>query len=378
MRIALLTRSYPADDDLYKYPFVHRRVLAYKAAGHDVRVVRLGAAASVHVFEGVECLTVRPVDFDSAVFGFAPDVVAVHGLDEMQWPAIASLNGRLPVCAWLHGSEIPSILRAKALLLTEEVEREHALELTRKRTVFWQAALSPWPSGLRFAFPSQSAAALFAEDVGAGMRGDRTKVISNPIDTILFPAKRKMPEDALRILSIRPHDSWAYANDLAVKVVLVLQRHSRFTEMRFTFVGDGPLFDETFAPLQHLSNVTIRRGFLRQQDIPLEHATHGVFLAPSRLDTQGVSRDEAMSSGLVPVTNRIHAIPEFVDGTCAGLAAPEDVASMADEIACMIDQPEVFLARSRAAASRVRAQSAQALVIPRDLEWMQQAVDAHR
>jgi glycosyltransferase involved in cell wall biosynthesis len=36
---------------------------------------------------------------------------------------------------------------------------------------------------------------------------------------------------------------------------------------------------------------------------------------PSRTDTQGVSRDEAMSSGLVPVTNAVAAIPEFVDDT---------------------------------------------------------------
>lgn len=377
MRIALLTRSYPANGDLYKYPFVHRRVKAYLAAGHDVRVLRLGEQCGVHVFDGVECRTLDAASFAGEVAAFAPDLVAAHGPDDVQWPALMALQGRWPVCAWLHGSEIPGIQRVKASLVTDTAERAAAEQLAGRRAAFWRKALDPWPAELWLAFPSHNAASVMRQDLANGGEG-RVTVLPNPIDTDLFRVRYKQADDALHVLSIRPHDSWLYANDLAVQAVQHLQSHPRFAAMRFTFVGDGPLFEETFAPVRHLPNVEARRTFLRQEEVAREHARHGVFLVPSRLDTQGVSRDEAMASGLVPVTTRVYAVPEFVDDSCAGLVAPEDAAGLAAEIARMVDDPPLFLSRSRAAAARVRAQSGYDHIIPRELAWMQGAVDAAR
>jgi glycosyltransferase involved in cell wall biosynthesis len=124
--------------------------------------------------------------------------------------------------------------------------------------------------------------------------------------------------------------------------------------------------------------VTIDKRFLRQDEIAALHARHGVFLVPTRLDTQGVSRDEAMSSGLVPVTNGVFAVPEFVDGSCAVVAGADDAAALAAGIAAMIDDPALFLARCKAAALRVRAQSGQSLIIPRELAWMEACARASR
>ena len=52
MRILVLTRSYPAPGDLYQYPFVHRRVLAYARAGHEVVVFRPGKVANIVIADG--------------------------------------------------------------------------------------------------------------------------------------------------------------------------------------------------------------------------------------------------------------------------------------------------------------------------------------
>jgi glycosyltransferase involved in cell wall biosynthesis len=75
------------------------------------------------------------------------------------------------------------------------------------------------------------------------------------------------------------------------------------------------------------------------------------------MDTHGVSRDEAMASGLVPVTNAVTAIPEFVDDSCGILAPGEDADAMARGITLLYAHPERFAAMSKAAAKRVRAQS---------------------
>ena len=85
------------------------------------------------------------------------------------------------------------------------------------------------------------------------------------------------------------------------------------------------------------------------------------------MDTQGVSRDEAMASGLVPVTNAVAAIPEFVDDSCGILAPGEDAEAMARGIALLYEHPQKFAAMSDAAATRVREQSDAQRVIGAEL-----------
>jgi glycosyltransferase involved in cell wall biosynthesis len=376
VRIFLLTRSYPSAGDLYQYPFVHRRVLAYHALGHDVAVFRFdpSCAAAVHVFEGVACQTGGLADLAAAAAHFVPDVAALHGLSETLWPAFTELGAALPVCAWLHGSEIPGIQRSKAGFTTAPAAQAAEFQLLETRIVFWREALRHWPENLRLAFVSESSRELMRHDLGALVQDGRTAVLHNPIDTDLFAYLPKAPADRFAVLSIRPYANAGYANDLAVAAVLALQDRPWFSAMRFTFVGDGPMFEDTLAPLRALANVAIRRGFVAQHEIARLHSEHGMFLVPSRLDTQGVSRDEAMASGLVPVTNAVYAVPEFVDDHCAGLAAADDAAGLAQHIAAMVEDPALFLARSAAAAARVRAQSGHTGMIPRELAWMAEAL----
>ena len=97
------------------------------------------------------------------------------------------------------------------------------------------------------------------------------------------------------------------------------------------------------------------------------HRDHGVFLCPTRMDAQGVSRDEAMSSGLVPVTSNAAAVPEFVDTQCGFLAEPEDSSQLANAIRVLHEEPATFMAMSRAAAARVRAQSGFEQTIRREI-----------
>jgi hypothetical protein len=52
------------------------------------------------------------------------------------------------------------------------------------------------------------------------------------------------------------------------------------------------------------------------------------------------------------------------------LAAADDVAGLTQGIAEMVETPALFLARSAAAAARVRAQSGHERIIPRELAWM--------
>ena len=193
-------------------------------------------------------------------------------------------------------------------------------------------------------------------------------IIHNPIDTSMFDYVEKEPSQRKKVLSIRPYASRKYANDLTVKTILELSKSKQFKEMEFMLVGAGKLFESTLEPLRGFSNVHIHEGFLTHSDIADLHKGYGIFMTPTRMDSQGVSRDEAMSSGLVPITNSVTAIPEFVDDESGVLAEGEDFIAMAQGVLDLVDDEDRFLQMSMSAARRVRNQSSTKLIIDKEIQ----------
>ena len=240
-----------------------------------------------------------------------------------------------------------------------------------KRLSFWRTLISDKIYDVRLVFVSDFAAARAVADLGAGLDPQRWTVIPNPIDTQLFSHSRKSPDQSRRLLSIRPFKSTTYGCDMIVDTVVRLSLWPMFHTLRFTIIGDGPLFDEITAPVGRFANVELSRGFIRQAEIAKAHSAHGLFLVPTRMDTQGVSRDEAMSSGLVPLTNRVDAIPEFVDDTCGVIAPPEDSGALAEGVERLAREPELFGRMSQAAALRVvRDRISAERIIPREIAYL--------
>jgi glycosyltransferase involved in cell wall biosynthesis len=157
---------------------------------------------------------------------------------------------------------------------------------------------------------------------------------------------------------------------MTVATILALQQRPFFEELEFHLIGDGPLFEVTVAPLRSLRNVRLERRFLEQSEIAQLHREYGIFLCPTRGDTQGVSRDEAMSSGLVPVTNLAGAIHEFVDESSGVLAQEEDVEGLVEGITRLYRDAQLFAKLSAAAAARVRRQSGPEQTTRRELTLM--------
>jgi glycosyltransferase involved in cell wall biosynthesis len=152
-----------------------------------------------------------------------------------------------------------------------------------------------------------------------------------------------------------------------VKAIVALSKKPYFKDFEFCMVDDGKSFDEVLAPIRGFNNVHIERRFLTHREITEMHREYVVFLRPSRMDIHGVSCDEAMASGLVPVTNSVGAIPEFIDETCGFLADPEHSLGLVESIAKLYEYPELFSVMSAAAAARMHMQSSCARSIEREL-----------
>jgi glycosyltransferase involved in cell wall biosynthesis/spore maturation protein CgeB len=356
-RSLLLAKNYPSYEDLYKHAFVHKRVVEYRRLGSDVDVFRLGKdGLSFYEFEGIDVISGQADHLRAMLRSGDYDNVLVHFLDEKMWEVLQEFVSRVRVFVWVHGAEIQSASRRRFDHVDEATSRR-AEALGERRMQFWRRIFAEDHPNLRLIFVSEWFARDVMEDVGVRLDPSRYHVIHNFIDTDLFAFSPKPDEQRMNVLSIRPFESAKYANDLSVATVLALRDKPYFSRLRFHFVGDGRLFDETVAPLAGLDNVIVQRRFMRQGEIAALHRNYGVFLCPTRMDAQGVSRDEAMSSGLVPVTTRITAVPEFVDDDSGILAPPEDVQELANAIDRLYSNPELFQQLSKAASARVKQQS---------------------
>lgn len=365
----LITNHYPSYEDLYRNGFVHSRVAAYRERGVNVDVFRLRKddAATYHEFENIDVITGSQSTLRKLLDSGRYRNVLVHFLDPDMWEVLKDYVDRLNVIVWVHGAEIQPWWRRQFNFKTEEQLQVGKLQ-SEQRLSFWTGLLMEMPANLKLVFVSHFFAEQVMEDLGFQIPQANYRVIHNPIDTELFSYVEKPVEQRKKILSIRPYASTVYANDLSVKTIELLSERPWFNELEFRLIGEGPLLEETLKPLEKYPNVIIERRFLRRSEIAVLHKDYGLFLCPSRMDTQGVSRDEAMASGLVPVTNAVAAIPEFADEGCAILAPEENYAAMAEGIARLVEDPQLFSTMSKAAAKRVKEKTAADLIVEQEIK----------
>ncbi|MGL6574489.1 glycosyltransferase family 4 protein [Aeromonas hydrophila] len=365
----VITNNYPSYNDLYKNAFVHSRVKAYKEAGVACDVFRFKAdtALSYHEFEDIDVTTGGAEALEVQLRHGRYKHIVIHFIDRGIWDVIKQHLDQVLVTVWTHGADIQSYERRAFLYDTPE-QHAKARSLSDARLSLWREMLSPMHPNLKIVFVSRYLAETSMEDLGIQIPPQQYAIIHNPIDTDFFEYKPKSAEQRKKILSIRPYASRVYANDLMVKAILDLQQYEFFKELEFRIIGDGPLFDEILAPIAGLENVIIERRFVNHHEIKALHQQYGLFMCPTRMDTQGVSRDEAMSSGLIPLTNSVAAVPEFVDSSSAILGQEESFKEIVSGIVKLFNSESSFLEMSSHSAHKVRTLSSKNNTIKKEIE----------
>ena len=366
----VITKQYPSYDDLYKYGFLHTRVQAYLSSGKNVDIIRLknDGEGNFQEFENIDRANADLNLLEATIATGQYKNILVHLMDQKMWQVIEKHIEDLNVTVWIHGAEIQHWKRREFTFNSlNETEIDHKKALSENRMKFWINLFKTCPKNLSFIFVSQHFANEVFEDLDIILPAEKYSIIHNFIDVEKFPYIEKPTHQRKKILSIRPYTS-LYANDLSVKAIQLLSQRPFFNELEFRLVGNGELFEETVEPLREFKNVILDQRFLSHAEISELHKSYGIFLSPTRCDTQGVSRDEAMSSGLVPITNNVSAIPEFVDNNCGILADADDALGLADGIENLYHNPELFHRLSRRASDRVNSQSNHANTVRRELK----------
>ncbi len=355
MRVAVISAAYPGPDLIYGDTFVHARNRQYQSYC-EVRVFGYNSSlVKDRIFEldGVNVHVSHLLDsFKSSVREFNPDVIAVHLLECFLIPSLLSFQK--PLIIFLHGYEA---LSWKRRLMNYRAPGDFAYlwpyiraNRTQLKAMRNLATNTSRSASIHFVFVSnwlkQAVEADWHTKVSSGY------VIPNGIDTSLFQYEPKRPELRKKLLLLRSFKARNYANDIAVDAILLLSKKGFFQDLEFSIFGEGYLFPVLTEKIRAFPNVHLNNTFIENKNIPKLHEQYGIFLCPSRLDTQGVSMCEAMSSGLVPITSPIGGIPEYSTDGFSGfhIKTPQE---LAEKIEYLYLHPEEFLRMSASARGEV-------------------------
>lgn len=388
LRLLVVTPGYPSTDNRYSNGFVHSRVRDYVELGHEVEVFSMrGDHEYQHgVYEGVSVYRGKQEDlleFITTHTGY--DAILVHfPVAPLITPVLdAALKGiqDCPIIAWLHGFETEAWHRRWFNFLTTTEETTAALErrtkhfpqhLNHMRTLYTRTDVD-------VSFVNVSA--WFQEAIvepDAKTRIARSAVIPNVIDRGTFGYRAKSPDLRYKVLSLRPYASSKYANDLTAAAIHEAAGKPWFDKFEFTIAGDGVLFESITEPLKKYPNVTVRQGFFNHTEIRELHANHGIFLSPTRFDSQGVSACEAMASGLVPLSTNTASIPEFITDGETGLLAPlNNYRKLVEHLETLHEDPELFARLSANASASMAKLCGKQAATWEEIRYIRQRIAEH-
>jgi glycosyltransferase involved in cell wall biosynthesis len=367
----VVAHSYPSDETTYGGQPIARRVAKYRQQGNTVTVFipSRDASRSETVDRDGSTIVTAPIAALGDVFGASgAGSIAVHSPTPEIWPAVAPLTNSTPTFVWFHGFESRDWRDLIFNFSDEEIEelgpQLDAVNIHRRKMllpIFANDAI-----GKIFVSRHQQHVA----ETFVGAVATNSEVIHNLIDPDQFFSRPRVAEDRFKIAIIRSFSKRNYGTDLAVQALMLLVDEPWFPELQVRIIGDGRHHEEDVAPIRDFANVSIEPGFLGQADLRSVLANTGIALLPTRWDSQGMMMGESMAAGVVPVTNAVTAIPEFIDDSCAMLAANEDISGLADGIRAVINDPEGFLQMSHHARERVTAQCGPSATTSRELELL--------
>ncbi|MGP5729495.1 glycosyltransferase family 4 protein [Corynebacterium casei] len=375
MKLLVICNAYPSGASLYRNGFIHRRVRGYIEEGLEVSVFYNHEPvkdAYSYQFDGVDVLVGNEGALRNLVAETDFDAFLVHFAEPSRIRPLQEIATKKPVIVWVHGFEAESWYRRWFTFLGSSKSIADAFAKREKyykpQNAFFNELMTQSELNITFVNVSEWFQKYVVEPDNHA-EFSNSVVIHNLVDEMVFPYVEKTAEQRLNILSIRPFASTKYANDQTVKAILELSKRPYFNELNFTICGAGPLFESTVAPLRKFSNVKLLGKFFSQEEIRELHKSHGVFLCPTRFDSQGVSMCEAVSSGLVAVSSNTSAIPEFIeDGKTGLLAQAEDFIGLAEQIETLYFDEEKFSFLSENGAREMIKQCGQDATIGREIQ----------
>ncbi|HIS69016.1 MAG TPA: glycosyltransferase [Candidatus Gallacutalibacter stercoravium] len=342
MNILVLSR-FAYDRSPYRC-FVHDQVRAYRALGHDARVISclslgkggvndFAAGKRENVVDGVPVYYPRHPSFSSygqyganVFFGyhavrrtartmapdFVPDVIHAHFID---------FDGAVAV-RLAQDWGIPAVITTHGYDTVDEIAAGHSeklIPICRRADAV-------------VAVSSMLKNALLRQDPSL-----RIEVILNGFRLEAVPAektKKRHSVISVGALTARKHF------DITIQALALARR--KIPDATLTVVGQGEERQrlEELAQKLGLGQAVTFTGFLPNEEVLARMAEHEVFAMPSVREGFGIVYPEAMASGCVTIGTQGEGIADFItDGVNGGLVPPGDPEALAGYLVrCFTDE----------------------------------------
>lgn len=371
MNLLIITNKYPSNDNLYANGFIHMRVKNYIERGHNVEVFVINQnveGITKYNYDNVKVSLGNNYELTKHLNGeIEIDRILIHFINRNIIKCIYDTDFKYKIIIWIHLFE--AIGWYRRLFTLKEVKNIVRYILINIRHIlnFRRFIKKSKNKSVKYIFVSNWIKKIAQIDLLTKI--EPSYVIHNVIDTEIFKYEKKDINQRKNILIIRPFTSKKYANDLAIDALLYIKkvRPEIFEDLNISIYGEGRYFDELTKPLMNIKNVELNNKFLNHIEIYEQHKKNGIFLCPTRQDSQGVSMCEAMSSGLVVVTSDNTAIPEFVENNSSGVLC-NDYKEIANAMIEIYENPQKFERISKNAAISIRSKCSQNIVIEQELE----------
>jgi len=350
MKILLIVPDYPSKNSV-AYKFIHDRVKKYKDE-FEVDVFCYNKKfVKEYIFEGIKVIGGSTKKLKELILDNNYSRFVFHFFNIRSAMFIAKHLKNKKVYVWFHGSDciswkrrLPSI-NFKIIKIINPIYlfKVIAFIIYNKMRVFNIRKLNKKCLNLTFVFVSKWNKITSEKDLN--IKYKKFKIIHNYINFEKFKYSKKNKNQRLKILSINNYANDVYAGDMIQDIILSLSKRKEFKYFNFSIYGDGKLFDLYTSKISKFKNVYINKGFIKTDEIISVHKLNGIFLYPKRGDSQGVSRCEAMASGLVPIASDVEAVSEFSPSNTSYLV--NDIEEFVNTLIYIYNNSEDFLKKSK-------------------------------
>ncbi len=312
MKVLIIVPDYPNKNKI-SYQFVHERVKKY-LSHFDVQVFILNKEAEDYTYENVKVISGDTKKLKSLINDY--DKFVFHFLNNKSAYFILKYLKNKNVYIWFHGSDCVSYKRrldrinySKKKLLNPKMFLKTMAFIIFNKIKFFNISSINKNCNVTFIFVSNWNKDASEKDIK--IKYKKYQIIPNYIDSTKFKYYQKSADQRFKVLSINNYANNIYAGDMTQDIIYNFSKEKEFEKFEFLIYGTGRLFNEYTKKIKDFKNVKIENRILNHDEIAHVQKNYGIFLYPKRGDSQGVSRCEAMSSGLVPIASDVEAISEF-------------------------------------------------------------------
>jgi glycosyltransferase involved in cell wall biosynthesis len=364
IKIAIVSPGYPSKIS-GGFGFVHARAKLY-IKNYSVIVFSIANKNTYRTFEGIQIVEGSIAYLRVEILKFQPNTLAVHFPDFRIIQLVKNIN--FPKVAWIHGHEILFSFKisGKSKNLFDYIKKRLFLI---PRQLYQMILLRKFLSKVNYVVFVSNWMKKAAER-SVFKKFKNAVIIPNPVDTNLFSYHGPNLANQNKIVTVRSFHNSKYGIDVAIKAM------SGQKEVSLDVYGQGKLYQSYLKLIKkNKSNTDLKVGALSHSEIPKLLSKYSLFIAPSRVEAQGVSMCEAMSCGLPIIASNIGGIPEFVrDGVDGFLVNSNDPKALFEAIKKLVSDKDLLIRLGKNARENVMNVCSGKIVLEKEISILLESI----